>query len=189
MPVEHRSRRKQARFATANSHAETTSPPAAFRPGGTAAAAFPEPHRRYRPRGNCAPHSGGHRAAPRGRRHQGFLVAAARGFDQPGVAAAGRARAIMATASSADHGAHRTKPKNPVMILYHSGSGDQIAEDGLPGRPRILGKAISPSCFKPARDHRSAPDRPHRPLPARQILAIKHSSSFDFTRELMCSRQ
>ena len=71
----------------------TTSPRAACRPAGTTAAAFPGPRRRYRPRGNCARHSGGCRAGPTAiSETSAFGVAAARGLDQRGDRTARRRR-------------------------------------------------------------------------------------------------
>ena len=80
-----------------------------------AAAAFPGPRRRYRPPGNCARHSAGHQA---GRRQSAttrrLLVAAARGLDQPGVAAPGSGQVTSwRRKSSTGHGAHRAKSEKP----------------------------------------------------------------------------
>ena len=106
----------------------TTSPPAACRRAGTAAAAFPEPHRRCRPRGNCAPRSGGRRAGP--------LISAtpARRRRRPAPLRSARDRSgLLWPAQSwrrqpaADHGAHRAKSEESGRDRDRSGAGDQIA--------------------------------------------------------------
>ena len=108
-------------------------------------------------------------------RHQGFLVAATRGFDQPGVAAPGSGQGHHSDGSLRPAIAHiGQNPKNPVIIIGHnSGTGDQI-----PGHRAGHAPGRAPSMPKsPYAIIDSTPDRPHRPLPARQILAIKHNSS------------
>ncbi len=145
--------------------------PQAFRPAGTAAAAFPEPHRRCRPRGNCARHSGGHRAAP------------------PRSATPALSRRRRARLRSARDRSGWPRPMR-VMTTAVCGrpwrTSGRIRKIRSRSRPRRHRRSDSRSACRTGRAARTAiiadaSDRPHRPLPARQVLAIKHRSSFGFS--------